>query len=163
MIVRLATPADAAHMTTLLNAIIGVGGSTAHETPFTVEKMLSDYILPPALVCCHVAENAGKVVGFQWLGWPRNPDDPMPKGWGVIASFVAPEAAGMGVGQGLFAATKSAANTADVAVIDATIRADNVAGLRYYGGLGFQDYDRLIDIPLRDGTKVDRIRKRFDL
>ncbi len=163
MIVRPATPHDAADMVALLNAIIALGGSTAHETPFTEDTMLSHYIAPSALVCCHVAENAGKVVGFQWLGWPRNPDDPMPKGWAVIASFVAPKAAGKGVGQGLFAATKSAARTAGVSVIDATIRADNVAGLRYYGGLGFQDYDRLIDIPLRDGTKVDRIRKRFDL
>jgi ribosomal protein S18 acetylase RimI-like enzyme len=163
MIVRPATPADASDMTTLLNAIIEIGGSTAHETAFTPETMLIHYIAPPALVCCHVAENEGKVIGFQWLGWPRNPDDPMPKGWAVIASFVAPEAAGMGVGQGLFAATKAAAKLAGVTAIDATIRADNVAGLRYYGGLGFADYNRRVGIPLQDGTKVDRIRKQFDL
>jgi ribosomal protein S18 acetylase RimI-like enzyme len=163
MIVRPAIPTDAADMTTLLNAIIEIGGSTAHETAYTPDTMLSHYIAPSALICCHVAENDSKVVGFQWLGWPRNPSDPMPDGWGIIASFVAPEAAGMGVGQGLFAATKAAAKLAGVTVIDATIRADNVAGLRYYGGLGFEDYDKLVGVPLQDGTKVDRIRKRFDL
>jgi ribosomal protein S18 acetylase RimI-like enzyme len=163
MIIRPATPDDAVDMVAVLNAIIAIGGSTAHETPFTQDTMISHYIAPTALVCCHVAENAGKVVGFQWLGWPRNPDDPMPDGWAVIASFVAPDAAGMGIGQGLFSATTSAAKLAGATAIDATIRADNVAGLRYYSGLGFQDYHRLVDIPLRDGTRVDRIRKRFDL
>ena len=163
MIIRTASPSDASDMTTLLNAIIAIGGSTAHQTPFDNAVMLTHYIAPPALVCCHVAQDAGKVIGFQWLGWPHDPKDPMPKGWAIIASFVAPEAAGKGVGQSLFAATKKAAKLAGATTIDATIRADNVAGLRYYGGLGFQTYDRLIDIPLRDGTKVDRVRKRFDL
>jgi len=79
------------------------------------------------------------------------------------ASFVASAAAGKGIGQHLFAATKKAAMDAGAAVIDATIRADNVAGLRYYSGLGFVDYDLLKDVPLQDGTRVDRVRKRFDL
>jgi hypothetical protein len=49
-------------------------------------------------------------------------------------------------------------------VTDATIRADKYnSGLRYYKGLGFVDYDRLMDIPPRDGTRVDRIRKRLIL
>jgi len=69
----------------------------------------------------------------------------------------------MGIGQKLFSATRFAAKAAEVKTIDATIRADNVGGLKYYSGLGFTDYDVLKQIPLNDGTPVDRIRKRFDL
>ncbi|WP_106746592.1 GNAT family N-acetyltransferase [Yoonia maritima] len=163
MIIRAAIHADAADMTALLNKIIALGGSTAHQTPFDVAQMQSHYIAPSALISCQIAHDAGAVIGFQWLGWAEEPDDPMPEGWGVIASFVSPDASGKGVGQHLFHATKAAALEAGTQVIDATIRADNVVGLRYYSGLGFQDYDRLRNIPLRDGTPVDRIRKRFDL
>ena len=47
--------------------------------------------------------------------------------------------------------------------IDATIRADNTGGLAFYGRMGFTDYDCVAGVPLKDGTLVDRIRKRFDL
>jgi ribosomal protein S18 acetylase RimI-like enzyme len=48
-------------------------------------------------------------------------------------------------------------------VIDATIRADNTGGLAFYSRQGFVDYDRLVGVPLEDGTPVDRLRKRFDI
>ena len=163
MIIRPATVADVPQMTVLLNEIIAIGGTTAHQTPFDNDKMLHHYLARPEVVSCLVAEENGAVLGFQYLAWASDPDDPMPDGWAIIASFVAQSAAGKGVGQHLFAATKESAATAGVETIDATIRADNVAGLRYYGGLGFVDYDRLLDVPLRDGTPVDRVRKRFDL
>lgn len=163
MIIRPAKAEDAARMTIVLNDIIARGGTTAHQTPFDAERMEHHYIASPDLISCQVAEIDGTVKGFQYLGWPSAAEDGMPEGWSIIASFVAADAAGKGIGQHLFAATKDAATLAGVAVIDATIRADNVPGLRYYGGLGFVDYDRLIDVPLRDGTLVDRVRKRFDL
>ena len=163
MIIRPATPADAPQMAALLNEIIAIGGTTAHQTPFDNDRMLDHYIARPEVVSCHVAEESGAVLGFQYLAWATDPDDPMPDGWAIIASFVAQSAAGKGVGQHLFAATKAVAAKAGVKTIDATIRADNVPGLRYYGGLGFVDYDRLLGFPLRDGTPVDRVRKRYDL
>lgn len=163
MITRAATSADALQMVTLLNDIIAIGGSTAYQTPFVETRMIAHCIARPGLIACHVAEADDNVLGFQWIGWANDPDDPMPDGWAIIATFVAGTAAGKGVGQHLFRATRTAAVAADVATIDATIRADNVAGLRYYGGLGFVDYDRLRGVPLRDGTPVDRVRKRYDL
>ena len=163
MIIRQAKQSDAADMVAVLNPIIAAGDTTAHQTAFDAARMHGHYIAPPYLVCCTVAELDGTVIGFQSLNWPSNPDDPMPEGWAVIASFVAPAAAGKGVGQKLFAHTRAAATAASVATIDATIRADNVPGLRYYTALGFTDYDRLKNIPLGDGRPVDRIRKRFDL
>ncbi len=163
MIIRPATGADASDMVEVLNPIIAEGGTTAHLRPFDVDRMHSHYIARASAVSCIVAEDAGCVIGFQSLNWPQNKDDPFPQGWAVIASFVAPHAAGKGVGPQLFEATKTAARAAGVQVIDATIRADNVPGLRYYSGLGFVDYALLESIPLGDGTVVDRIRKRYNL
>lgn len=161
MIVRPAVPMDAPDMVALLNQIIATGGTTAHQTPFDEAKMLHHYIAPTNPLSCQVAQVDGKVLGFQWLGWPDTEN--MPEDWAIIASFVATKAAGKGIGQHLFDATLSAAKSAGVSTIDATIRADNVPGLRYYGGLGFVDYDRVVDLPLADGTVVDRICKRFDI
>jgi ribosomal protein S18 acetylase RimI-like enzyme len=69
----------------------------------------------------------------------------------------------MGIGQKLFSATRFAAKAAGVQVLDATIRGDNVGGLKYYGGLGFTDYAEIPNLPLADGTPVTRIRKKLML
>lgn len=159
MIIRQATPADGDEMTTLLNAIIAKGGTTAHETPYDREKMIADYIAAKRKISCHVADING-VVGFQFLAWPKRPID---DGWAIIASFVADGTAGKGVGKKLFEATRATAKTAGIKTIDATIRADNTSGLGDYGAMGFIEYNRLSDLPLKDGTLVDRIQKRFDL
>ena len=162
MIIRPATPDDAPEMTELLNKIIAIGGTTAHQTPFDADRMQAHYITAPTQICCHVACLDGKVVGFQHLDGP-DPAQGGEAGWGYIASFVATEAAGKGIGQALFDATRAVANSAGVRSINATIRADNAVGLRYYQGLGFAPFGRQIAVPLRDGTPVDRIETRFDL
>jgi GNAT superfamily N-acetyltransferase len=163
--IRPAESGDAPAMAALLNAIIERGGSTAHQSRFDARRMLDHYIVPPLAISCHVSLDKGEVIGFQALEW-ADPAWPgagkLPEGWAIIASFVAPAHQGRGVGQALFAATLAAARRAGVLAIDATIRADNRAGLAYYGGLGFADYDVLRGVPLGDGTPVDRIRKRFD-
>ena len=158
--VRPAALGDALQMTKLLNAVIAAGGTTAHQTPLVVDEMFSRYIRPENNISCHVAISNGRLSGFQSLVWA---DDAMPEGWAIIATFVAFDRAKMGIGQKLFSATRFAAKAAEVKTIDATIRADNVGGLKYYSALGFTDYDVLKQIPLNDGTPVDRIRKRFDL
>ena len=100
---------------------------------------------------------------FKSLIWQANPDDPMPDGSAIIASFVAPDRNWLGIGQKLWSATRRAAVAAGVQTIDATIRADNVGGLKYYGGLGFTDYTIIPNLPLSDGTPVTRIRKKLVL
>uniref|UniRef100_UPI004047154B hypothetical protein n=1 Tax=Yoonia sp. TaxID=2212373 RepID=UPI004047154B len=65
---RPAVNGDAAQMVTLLNAIIAVGGTTAHQTPLDIATMRAQYIAPPALICCHVAISNGRLSGFQFLG-----------------------------------------------------------------------------------------------
>lgn len=161
--IRPATTQDAAALTDVINPIIAAGGMTAHLTPFDDERLVRQYIAPPRLVSCLVAHIGGVPSAFQTLVWPDDDGDPFPEGWAIIATFVGRDVAGRGIGQSLFAATVQAADSAGVANIDATVRSDNARGLRYYSRLGFRDYDRLPAVPLRDGSHVDRIRKRFDL
>lgn len=156
--VRPAVRGDAFQMTKLLNEIIVEGGTTAHQVPLMSSELAEKYLLAPQLISCNVAISNGQLSGFQYLGWDTERD-----GWSIIATFVSLNRAKMGIGQKLFAATRFTAKQAGVKTIDATIRADNIGGLKYYGGLGFTDYDALKDIPLKDGTPVDRIRKRYDL
>jgi GNAT superfamily N-acetyltransferase len=159
---RPATPADAADLAVLLNEIIAAGGTTAYEDPVDAAWIDRHYISAPGLVSCTVAELDGRLSAFQGLFWPDDPADPFPEGWAVIATFVRRGLTGAGIGGALFRATRTAARAAGVRSIDATIRADNTGGLAYYAKMGFADYDRLVGVPLRDGTPVDRIRKRLD-
>jgi len=161
--IRPAVPGDALQMAVLINRIIAIGGTTAQQTPMTSDRMRAHYLLPEGVVSVQVAITNGRLSGFQSLSWQTNPDDPMPDGWAVIASFVAPDRGRLGIGQKLWSATRRAAVTAGVQTIDATIRADNVGGLKYYGGLGFTDYTEIPNLPLSDGTPVTRIRKKLVL
>ena len=68
-----------------------------------------------------------------------------------------------GVGTALFAATRAAAQALGLRTIFAVIRADNIGGLAYYSRLGLVDWRTCPGVPLRDGTKVDRIAKLFHL
>jgi GNAT superfamily N-acetyltransferase len=159
MIVRQAVPGDAAAMADLLNAIIRIGGTTAHERELGVDRIMQHYITGPAVICCHVAVRDRRLIGFQSLD--RN--DKLPDGWGDIGTFVAPDTQRSGAGLHLFEATCVAARAAGVATINATIRADNAPGLGYYTRRGFQDYAADPDYRLSDGMRVGRMSKRFDL
>lgn len=161
--VRPARQADAAAMAELINAIIAIGGTTAYEDPFDTASMDAAYISLPQLVSCFVAEAEGIIVGFQGLMRSFDPDDPLPDGWATIGTFARVGLTQRGVGGALFAATLQAARDAGINVIDATIRADNTGGLAFYSRQGFVDYDRLKAVPLKNGTPVDRIRKRLDV
>lgn len=159
MIIRPATPQDAAQMAALLNRIIRIGGTTAHQQEKTAEKVRIDYVDGPDCLCCHVAEEVGQILGFQALGH----HDGLPAGWGDIGTFVAPDVQARGTGAALFAATAASARALGVTAINATIRADNAPGLAYYSRIGFADYAHDPDWALQDGTVTGRISRRFDL
>ena len=159
--IRPAIAADANALVLILNDIIAAGSTTAHQTPFTPERLLRHYLAPSAGISCAVASNLDAPVGFQTIVWPDDPADPLHDGWAVIATFVKPGLTGTGIGTALFQATKTTAQAAGVSVIDATIRADNAGGLRYYSKMGFTDYALLPAVPLGNGQLVDRIRKKF--
>lgn len=159
MHIRRAVAADAEELCSLLNEIIRIGGTTALETPLSAAEFADWFIDGEFTLVCHVAEHDGLLAGFQSLSLYGDP----PKGFADIATFARTNPKIPGVGSALFPVTRTAAEELGFEFINATIRADNVSGLAYYTRMGFEDYDRLIQIPLLGGTPVDRIKKRFKL
>jgi len=152
---------DAPPLTRLLNEIIAAGGTTAMEEALTEDGFAAYFLTGPDVLCCHVAElNAtGEPVGFQAVC--HYPD--LPAGWGDIATFARRAPKLPGIGTALFPRTVAAAGSRSLIAINAAIRADNTGGLAYYDKMGFRTYRTLAAVPLRDGTPVDRILKRYDL
>lgn len=155
MKVRRSTPDDAAAMADLLNAVIAIGGTTAHEVPKSAADVRSDYVDGQGVLSSVVAEDAGRIIGWQSVGLWHGEEH--------IGTFVAPGLQARGVGAALFAATRSQLVERGVRQVFATIRADNVPGLAYYARLGFRDIGQDPDYALRDGRKVGRVHRRLDL
>lgn len=154
--VRPFVPGDEGPLTEILNDIIAAGGTTAYEVPFTPERLRAYHLDGPSVLCCHVALSDGVPVGFQVVN--ANPD--LPEGWGDMASFTCRDPAVPGAGTALFRATQARAKALGIPMLNATIRADNAPGLGYYARMGFEDYAVLKAVPLSDGTKIDRIRRK---
>lgn len=158
LIIRSVTPNDIHEMCELLNEIIDVGGTTANETPFTDEKFRRHYLSGKNHLCCFVAiDELNTPAGFQTM--KHHPD--LPKNWADIATFARMTSKIPGVGTALFSKSKEFAKQAGFAAINATIRADNEGGLAYYEKMGFETYLENNGEPLKDGTIVDRINKRY--
>jgi len=159
---RRATPDDAEAVASLINEIIRIGGTTAYEIPFDRDSADHEFISGRHVLSCVLAESDGDLLGFQIL-FGSTEEEPQPDGWAAIGTYARVGQTRGGVGSALFEETKKAARAAGVRTIDATIRADNTGGLAFYSRMGFVDYDRRIAVPLKDGTRMDRVRKRFDL
>ena len=158
--VREARPEDVPELAALLNEIVAIGGTTAREDPITGAEFLAQYLHGSGFVSCVVAEGAdGVLYGFQAL----ERMDALPSDWGDIGSFARAKPKVPGVGRAMFTETCRHARDAGIKTINACIRADNVPGLGYYTAMGFVDYDVIKGRPLKDGTPVDRLLKRFDL
>lgn len=158
--VRAMQAGDVPEARQILNEIISIGGTTAHETAYSAARFAAAYLHGDDLAACHVALDAdGQIAGFQWIG--RN--DQLPTDCADIATFTRRDPPLRGAGRALFVTTRTFARDAGFARINATIRADNVPGLGYYSKMGFVDHGVTRGVPLRDGTPVDRISKRCDL
>ena len=157
--VRATAPSDVPDLCAIINEIIAIGGTTAHETPFTPASFSRHFLEDVNFVCSFTALSDGELAGFQSLY--RSPD--LPYGWGDIGTFARVNNKVAGVGTALFAHTKAFARTAGLISLNATIRADNVSGLAYYSKMGFTDYAVKKNVPLKNGQLVDRISKQFKL
>ncbi len=157
--IRPVASSDAAELAELLNAIIARGGTTAFETPFTPDRLDHAYLTGPTVHCCFVAQTDDQLLGFQTLGTQPF----LPANIGDIATFTRLGGTQSGIGSALFAATMACARQLGLAAINATIRGDNIGGLTFYSRMGFVDHEVVPAVPLKDGTPVDRIRKRFVL
>jgi GNAT superfamily N-acetyltransferase len=158
--IRAGVRGDAAALADLLNEIIIAGGTTAYQIPFTPEGFANAHIDGPAVLTCMVAHDENDApMGFQIL----LRDERLPQAWGDIGTFARRGATTRGIGTALFAATCDAARQLGLIGINATIRADNSGGLAFYGKQGFRDHAVASAVPLNDGTRVDRISKRYSL
>ena len=161
MLIRPATLSDAAQMAVLLNEIIGIGGTTAIQEEASTDSTKAFIEKLKTTGCIHVAcdESTGALLGYQSL--ETYPD--LAPTLGIIATFAKVGGVQRGVGTALFAATRQAAPALGFTELDATIRADNTGGLAYYSKMGFVDHSVAKDVPLDDGTPIDRISKRLTL
>ena len=157
--VREARRDDAAGMAAVINPIIRAGGTTAYEAEMAEAEFAAMLFDRRDLIAAFVAEDEAGIAGFQWI----DRLDKLPKGVASIATFARIEPKRPGVGTALFAMTQDAARAAGCREIDATIRADNPGGLAFYEKMGFEPHSITRSVPLRDGTPVDRVHKRFHL
>jgi GNAT superfamily N-acetyltransferase len=167
--IRPATPQGGQSLCALLNQIIETGGITAHVNPFDRDRLFRHYIAPPFAISCLVAahpERHHQLMGFPALEWA----DPnwqgvgkLLQGWAIIASFVAADCQGHGIGKALFQATRLRAQNAEVRNNDATIRADNPSGLRYSAKLDFIEYQKIVDVALSNGMVVGKVCTAFSV
>lgn len=142
-------------MAALLNRIIDIGGTTAHQVHKSVAGVLEDYVTGADVISSVLAEEAGQMLGWQSVGhW---------QGEAHIGSFVSPDVQAKGVGAALFAVTCEALRQAGVGRVNASIRADNVPGLRFYARMGFVDFAHDPEFALRDGRVVGRVHRYFDV
>ena len=155
MILRRPTPDDAPALADLLNAIIVLGGTTAHQVPKTAEEMRHGYIDGPEVQTAILAEEAGRILGFQSIE--------LYQGDSHIGTFVQPGLQAKGIGAAMFAETCAQARAAGITRIHAAIRADNVPGLAYYARMGFCDVGSDPGFALNDGRVVGRIFRAFDV
>lgn len=163
---RDASAEDVPALCRLLNEIIVIGGTTAFETPLTEADFQWQYLDAPAVVSCVVAvpvtestEATAAPVAFQSI--TINPA--LPEQWGDVATFCQSGLQGTGIGTLLFEATCRRAIDHQLVTLNATIRSDNTGGLAYYSKQGFVDYAVKPNVPLKDGTPVDRLSKQYVL
>ena len=150
---------DSRELCSLLNEIIVIGGTTA------IEEELKKYEFEEYFVngkdCVHtiLALERKEYLGFQCLSY--HPE--LPENWLDIATFTRARPKTRGAGTALFGSIVEYASQNKFSYINATIRADNQAGLAYYTKMGFQKYSVVENVPLKDGTTVDRISKKYKL
>lgn len=151
---------DVAGACRILNGIIATGGTTALGVEVNEAEFAAMYLGGADLIASHVAlDPTGNVAGFQWIG--VNPN--LPSDCADIATFTRRDPPLRGAGRALFEVTKDVAKSRGYARINAPIRADNVPGLGFYTKMGFVDHGVARAVPLKDGTPVDRLARRYSL
>ena len=146
---------DVPACTDLINHIIALGGSTALEKPFTEAGFTAYYIDRAAVL--NVVLSGNRIVGFQAA---NAVDDHLFQ----VGTFTDRRDPVKGAGRALFEKTRADCAALGGVAILAKITADNTGGLAFYSRMGFEDA-RVVpaDHTRADGTKVDRIIKRYAL
>ncbi len=158
LVIRRATPDDAAGMLEVLNPIIETRRHTAMDEPATLESQRAFVEGYPERGVFHVAveQAAGRLVGMQDLA-PFSDFGHAFDHVGVMATFVALDRHRLGIGARLFEATYEAARQVGYEKIFTWVRADNEAGLRAYRGQGFRVVGTAEKHCKIDGRYIDEI------
>lgn len=139
IVVRAATPEDAAGIVAVVNPIIQAGRFTVLDTPLTVDEERRFIAGLPARSVFHVAAvgPGGPVVGFQVLE-PFAAYSVALAHVATVGTFVDLSLQRRGVGRALFAETAAAARRNGFEKILTYVRADNSGALSFYRRLGFR-------------------------
>ncbi len=138
MIIRLAKESDTESLRKIQKQLTASG---KHKRSDTAALILYYYLQNANKALCYLAEEKGKLLGFQSLQRAEldNPWGVKP-GWGIVGTHVSPLAANRDIGRILFNETCKAASIASLPMLDATIAADDPVSLSYYDVMGFKTY-----------------------
>ena len=160
MTVRAPVDLDNRAIARLITAIVEKGGTTALTRPIAAADIAEWRAFDPDRAAWRVAlDGSEEVQGVQWI----EPRSDLPPEACDIATFVASGRQGLGIGSALFSAISDAAYRLSYRWINAAIRADNKGGLIFYQSRGFRPYDRIEDVALQNGVRVDKVLMRYDL
>ena len=158
LLIRDATPDDAAQIVSVFNPIIEAGVYTVFETPFTVdfERSYIEGLKERAIFLVAVRAGDDTIVGFQGMEpfatYTRAFDHV-----GVLGTYVDLDCRGQGVSKRLFPATLEVARRKQYEKIFTYIRADNPAALTTYQNQGFRIVGRAERQAKVNGRYVDEI------
>lgn len=156
MILRPATPSDAATIVGLLNPIIAAGNLTAYTTPRTVDgqrKYLENFSTIGIFTLAF--DPSGTLLGFQHI-------EELEPGLGDIGTFVRLGQTRSGVGSRLMQHSMTAARSMAYQTLNAEIRADNPVANAFYARHGFVQTGTLVRTAT-DGRIMPKIIARLTL
>ncbi len=153
---RRATPADAASITAIWQAIAAEKVYSAIDRPFTIEEERAYIESLSAREAIFLAEFDARVIGFQTLDlWARSINSM--RHVAQLGTFVLREWRGRGIGRRLAAHTLAFARTQGYEKIVVFVRASNGRAQRFYAGLGLKTCGRLARQVEIDGAYDDEV------
>jgi L-amino acid N-acyltransferase YncA len=155
--IRAVQESDAPAISEMLNAIIATGKYTILEGPFTPQAELEFIQSFPESGVFLVAEREdGKILGLQDVSPTSSWSNAM-RHLGDIATFIAMDAQGQGVGRELAHATFAAARAKGFEKLIATIRGDNPRAIGFYVSQGFKIVGTMRRHAIVNGQYIDEV------
>jgi L-amino acid N-acyltransferase YncA len=154
--IRPVQASDALAISEMLNAIIATGKYTILE-PVSVQEQL-EFIqgFPPRGVFLVAERDDGKILGLQDV-FPSSSWSNAMRHLGDIATFIAMDAQGQGVGRALAQATFVAARAKGFEKLIAMIRGDNPRAIGFYVSQGFKIVGTMRRHAIVEGNYIDEV------
>jgi L-amino acid N-acyltransferase YncA len=160
--VRRATLDDAVGISAVWEAIVAEKVYSAVDRAFTPDEERSYLSALSPREACFVAEDAGRIVGFQTLDrWSSFLTSTLHVG--QLGTFVLKKYRGTGVGPRLAAATFDFARAHAYEKLLVFIRGSNSGAQAFYKSLGFRECGRLTRQVEIDGTYDDEVLMELSL